>query len=108
MKDEESGEVFYDKAASSFNTHAAYTDDKDLTSSESSLESIEFRTLKNSVVSSGLLQLPYSSVGRALDCRAGDRGFDSRGWTNTQGLKVTEKRRYCLCPANGYTFAWLG
>ena len=54
-KDEESGEVFDDKAASGFNTHAAYTDDKDLTSSESSLESIEFRTLKNSVVSSGLL-----------------------------------------------------
>ena len=32
-----------------------------------------------------------SSVGRALDCRAGDRGFDSRGWTNTQGLKISEK-----------------
>ena len=47
--------MFDDKAASGFNTHAAYTDDKDLTSSESSLESIEFRTLKNSVVSSGLL-----------------------------------------------------
>ena len=31
------------------------------------------------------------SVGRALDCRAGGRGFDSRGWTNTQGLKITEK-----------------
>ena len=32
-----------------------------------------------------------SSVGRALDCRAGGRGFDSRGRTNTQGLKITEK-----------------
>ena len=32
-----------------------------------------------------------SSVGRALDCRAGGRGFDSRGRTNTQGLKTTEK-----------------
>ena len=31
------------------------------------------------------------SVGRALDCRAGGRGFDSRGRTNTQGLKITEK-----------------
>ena len=31
------------------------------------------------------------SVGRALDCRAGGPGFDSRGWTNTQGLKITEK-----------------
>ena len=33
----------------------------------------------------------YSSVGRALDCKAGGRGFDSRGRTNTQGLKITEK-----------------
>ena len=32
-----------------------------------------------------------SSVGRALDCRAGGRGFDSQGRTNTQGLKITEK-----------------
>ena len=28
-----------------------------------------------------------SSVGRAFDCRAGGRGFNSRGRTNTQGLK---------------------
>ena len=33
----------------------------------------------------------FSSVGRALDCRAEGRGFDSRGRTNTQGLKITEK-----------------
>ena len=32
-----------------------------------------------------------SSVGRALDCRAGGRGFDFRDWTNTRGLKMTEK-----------------
>ena len=33
-----------------------------------------------------------SSVGRALDCRAGGTGFDdSRGRTITQGLKITEK-----------------
>ena len=32
-----------------------------------------------------------SSVGRALDCRAGGRGFDFRGRTNTQGFKITEK-----------------
>ena len=31
-----------------------------------------------------------SSVGRALDCRAEGRGFDSRDRTNTQGLTVTE------------------
>ena len=32
-----------------------------------------------------------SSVGRALDCRAGGREFDSRCRTITQGLKITEK-----------------
>ena len=26
-----------------------------------------------------------------VDCRVGGRGFDSWGWTNTQGLKITEK-----------------
>ena len=48
-----------------------------------------------------------SSVGRALDCRAGGRGFDSRGRTNTQGLKITVKWRYYPCAAKGWTFAWL-
>ena len=28
-------------------------------------------------------------VGSATGCHAGGRGFDS-GWTNTQGLKITE------------------
>ena len=32
-----------------------------------------------------------SSLDRAIDCRAGGRGFDSRDWTNTQGFKMTEK-----------------
>ena len=49
-----------------------------------------------------------SSVGRALDCGAGGHGFDSRGRTNTQDLTVTEKWRYSLCSASGWTFAWLG
>ena len=49
-----------------------------------------------------------SSVGRAFDCRAEGRGFDSRGRTITQGLKTTEKWRYFLCTASGETFAWLG
>ena len=53
---------------------------------------------------SGLTQ----SVERALDGRAGGSGFDSRDRINTQGLKITEKWRYCLCSANGQTFAWLG
>ena len=30
-----------------------------------------------------------SSEGRAIDCRAGGRGFDSQGRTNSQGLKNT-------------------
>ena len=49
-----------------------------------------------------------SSVGRAFDCRTGGRGFESRGRTITQGLKMTEKWRYFLCTASGETFAWLG
>ena len=36
-----------------------------------------------------------------VDCRAGSRGFDSWGRTNTQGLKITEKWRYSLCTATG-------
>ena len=36
-----------------------------------------------------------------VDCRAGGRGFDSWGRTNTQGLKITEKWRYSLCTATG-------
>ena len=32
-----------------------------------------------------------SSVGRALDCRAGGRGLDSLDRTNTEGLEITEK-----------------
>ena len=42
-----------------------------------------------------------SSTGRVLDCRAGGHGFNSRDRTNTQALKMTEKWRYCLFPANG-------
>ena len=37
-----------------------------------------------------------SSVGSALECRGGSRGFVRRGRTNTQGLKITEKWRYSL------------
>ena len=35
-----------------------------------------------------------SSDGGALDCRARGREFVSWGWTNTQGLKISEKWRY--------------
>ena len=49
-----------------------------------------------------------SSVDRALDCKAGrGRGLDPRGRINTQDRKITEKRRYCVCPANGYTLGGL-
>ena len=55
---------------------------------------LQFQGLTNnndSFVPFPLLHGRISSVGRALDCRAGGRGFDSRGRTNTQGLKITEK-----------------
>ena len=48
-----------------------------------------------------------SSVGIALDCRAGVPGFDSRERTNTQGLKITEENEgtpFAL-QAAGPTFA---
>ena len=48
-----------------------------------------------------------SSVGRALHFRGGGERFDFRVSTNTQGLKITEEWRYCLCSANGSKFAWL-
>ena len=32
-----------------------------------------------------------SSGSRVVDCRVGGHGFDSRGQTNTRGLKITEK-----------------
>ena len=40
-----------------------------------------------------LVEIPnsVSSVGRALDGRARGHGFDSRGRTNTHGLRITEK-----------------
>ena len=31
-----------------------------------------------------------------------------RGRTNTHSLKITEKWAYFLCPANAWTFVWLG
>ena len=49
--------------------------------------------------------LPYSSlfhcrricsVDKVLYYRSGSRGFDSRGWTNTGDLKITEKCRRVL------------
>ena len=46
------------------------------------------------------------SSGSVLDCWVEGYGFDSRG-TNTQGLKITENWRDCLCRAKGLTFTWL-
>ena len=51
----------------------------------------------NNQLTSLILKRPRSAsvwislVGRVLACRAGGRGFDSRGQTNTQGPKITEK-----------------
>ena len=42
------------------------------------------------IFNNGNLAVLAQSVER-VDCRAGRRGFDSWGWTNTQGLKTTEK-----------------
>ena len=39
-----------------------------------------------------------SSVGRAIDCRAGGRGFDSPGLTNTEGLKNTCELKVVTLP----------
>ena len=50
-------------------------------------------------------QQRISSV-RVLDCRAGGRRFDSWDQTNTQGLNMTEKWKYCLCPANSFAWLW--
>ena len=38
-----------------------------------------------------------SSVVRALDCRAGDREFNSWDWNNTQGLKLLRYEGTFLC-----------
>ena len=46
-----------------------------------------------------------SSV-RVLDYRAGGLRFDFWDQTNTQGLNMTEKWRYCLCPANSFAWLW--
>ena len=54
-----------------------------------------------------LFQGRNNSVGVALDCRAGGRGLDFRGRTNTQGRKITKNRRNCVGPANGYTLGGL-
>ena len=38
-----------------------------------------------------------------IHCKAGGGGFDKQGRNNTQGLKITEKWRYCcLRPPNGW------
>ena len=42
-----------------------------------------------------------SSDRRVCDCRPGGCLLDSLGQTNTQGLNITEKCRYCLYPATG-------
>ena len=50
------------------------------------------------------LHYPFTN----LVCRAGGCSSHSRSRTNTQGLKITQERRYSLCPTNGLSLAWLG
>ena len=52
---------------------------------------LELRKAGRTIIEKGFNRGRISSVGTALDCGAGGRGFDSRGRTNTQGLKITEK-----------------
>ena len=40
---------------------------------------------------SGMNLSRTSSVSGTLECREGGRGFNSQGWSKTQGLKITEK-----------------
>ena len=51
-------------------------------------------------------QLSHRIVGRTLDCRVEGRGFDSQSRTNTRGLKITDKWRYCLGPAQMARSSW--
>ena len=39
-----------------------------------------------------------SSVGRAINCRAGGRGFDSQGRTNTQGFFFSKNLEIRVVP----------
>ena len=57
------------------------------------VKSLRFHTLAHPLngARNNYNHVRISSVDRALDCRAGGRGFDSRGRRSTQGLKITEK-----------------
>ena len=39
--------------------------------------------------------------------QSGGRGLDSQGRTITQGIKIIEKWKFFLSPANSWTFTWL-
>ena len=51
----------------------------------------------------GLAQL----VERFNKCWVRGRRLDSRGQTNTEGIKITEKWRYSFCTASSLPFTWL-
>ena len=51
------------------------------------IDAIIFKVIQITMVSAAVLAQSVERVG----CRAGGRGFDSWGRTNTQGLKITEK-----------------
>ena len=68
------------------------------------MASTSSQVIHNQLLSNVHLNLlrALTAAGLMLDWRVGGQGFDS------QGLKMTEKWRYCFCPANGWTFTWLG
>ena len=68
------------------------------------MASTSLQVIYNQLLSNVHLNLlrALTAAGLMLDWRVGGQGFDS------QGLKMTEKWRYCFCPANGWTFARLG
>ena len=75
---------------------AKYTNSKRNFKKRNSKFNIRYRpsALQSSALPTELMNrgsITCSSVGRAFDRRAEGRGFDSRGRTNTQGLKITEK-----------------
>ena len=67
------------------------------------MASTSLQVIHNQLLSNVHLNLlrALTAAGLMLDWRVGGQGFDS------QGLKMTEKWRYCFCPANGWTFARL-
>ena len=71
-----------------------------------SISALPWHTSKWTGMKKGYKRGRISSDGGALDCRARGGEFVSWGWTNIQGLKISEKWRYpfalqTVSPAHG-------